>query len=62
MRIVCWQMILIKYHSLFLLKIGKDVTNLLSAAVVIGNLKVKFLTRYLLIQCSPFIMQYLGYI
>ena len=40
MRIVCWQTILMKYHSLFLSKIRKDVENLSSAAVVIGPLKV----------------------
>ena len=32
-----------KYHSLFLWKIGKDVTNLSSAAVVIGALRVNYL-------------------
>ena len=37
MRIVFWQTILMKYHSLFLSKIGKDVV----AAVVIGALRVK---------------------
>ena len=30
-----------KYHSLFFLKIKKDVANLSSAAVVIGDLRVK---------------------
>ena len=40
MRIVCWQMILTKY-SLFPLNISKNVTNLSSAAVVIGPLRVK---------------------
>ena len=27
MRIVCWQSILMKFHSLFILKISKDVTK-----------------------------------
>ena len=40
MRIVCWQTILMKYHSLFHLKIRKDVTNLSSAAVLLGALRV----------------------
>ena len=40
MRIVCWQTILVKYHTLFFSKIGKDVANLSSAAVVIGALRV----------------------
>ena len=35
-------MILMKYHTLFLSKIGKDISrNLSSAAVVIGPLRVK---------------------
>ena len=34
-RNVCWQTILMKYHSLFLSKIRKDVANLSSAAVVL---------------------------
>ena len=41
MKIVCWQTILMKYHTLFLLKIGKVWQNLSSAAVVIGPLRVK---------------------
>ena len=43
MRIVCWQTkqtILMKYHALFLRKSGKISQNLLSAAVVIGALRV----------------------
>ena len=40
MRIVCWQLILMKHHTLFFTKIGKYVTNLLSAAVLIGALMV----------------------
>ena len=37
MRIVCWQTILMKYHTLFLSKIRKDVAKF----VVFGALKVK---------------------
>ena len=33
-------LILMIYHALFFLKIGKDVTNLSSAVVVIGTLRV----------------------
>ena len=44
MRIVCWQMILMKYHTLFFLKLGKMSQNLSSAAVVIGTLRVKEVT------------------
>ena len=40
MRIVCWQTILMLYHTLFLSKIEKDVKKLSSAAVVIGALKI----------------------
>ena len=43
MRIVCWQTILMKYHTNFVLKLGKMVENLLSAAVVIGALRVSTL-------------------
>ena len=39
MRIVCWQTILMKY-TLLLSKIGENVANLLSAAVVIGILRI----------------------
>ena len=41
MRIVCWQTILMKYHTLFFRKLGKMSQNLSSAAVVIGALRVK---------------------
>ena len=41
MRIVCWQTIPMKYHALFLSKIGKISQNLSSAAVVIGALRIK---------------------
>ena len=40
MKIVCWQMILMKYHTFFS-KVGEHVKNLLPAAVVIGALRVK---------------------
>ena len=39
MRIVCWQMNLMKYHTLFFSKI-KISQNVLSAEVVIGPLRV----------------------
>ena len=45
MRIVSWQTILMKYLALFFSKIGKDVKIFLSAAVVIGILRVKSTTR-----------------
>ena len=41
MRIVCWQMILMKNHTLFFRKLGKMSQNLSSAAVMIGALRVK---------------------
>ena len=41
MRIVCWQAILMKYHTLFFQKLGKISHKLSSAAVVIGALRVK---------------------
>ena len=40
MRIVCWQTILMKYHTLFLLKTRGMSQKLLSAAVTIGALRV----------------------
>ena len=46
MRIVCQQTILMKYHTLgFFWKLRKLSWNLLSAAVVIGALKVKTLKK-----------------
>ena len=42
MRIVCWQTILMKYHTLFFRNLGKMLQNLLSAAVVIGALRLSF--------------------
>ena len=42
MRIVCWQTIVMKYHTLFFSKIRKDVEKKMwFAAVVIGALRVK---------------------
>ena len=40
MRIVCWQTILMKYHTLFFSKMGNMSQNLSSAAVVIGTFRV----------------------
>ena len=40
-RIVCWQTILMKYHTLFFSKIRKDVAKFWFATVVIGALRVK---------------------
>ena len=40
MIIVCWQTILMNYHTLFFRKLGKMSQNLSSAAVVIGTLRV----------------------
>ena len=45
MRFVCWQTILMKYHTLFFRKLGKMSQNLSSAAVVIGALRVSVKTR-----------------
>ena len=42
MRIVCWQTILMQYHTLFLSRIGKISQNLSSAAVVVGTLRVRY--------------------
>ena len=47
MRIVCWQAILMKYHTLFFLKLGKMLQNLSSAAVMIGALRVKIVHQHL---------------
>ena len=49
MRIVCWQRILMKYHTLFFRKLGKMSQNLSSAAVVIAiiaALRVKDIVSY----------------
>ena len=40
MRIVCLQTIFMKYHTFLCRKLGKILQNLLSAAVVIGALRV----------------------
>ena len=39
MRIVCWQTILMKFHTIFFFKLGKMSQNLSSVAVVIGALR-----------------------
>ena len=39
--LICWQTILMKYHTLFFRKLGKMSQNLSCAAVVIGALRVK---------------------
>ena len=59
MRIVCWQTILMKYHTLFFSKIRKDVQNLSSAAVVIGALRVK--NKQLIIAINNSITMYFIY-
>ena len=41
MKIDCWQTILMKYHTLLVSKISKDVATFSSAAVLIGALRVK---------------------
>ena len=46
MRIVCWQMSLMNYHTLFFPKFGKMLQNLPSAAVVIGALRVRMGIQY----------------
>ena len=54
MRIVCWQMILMKYHSLFY---SKMLQNLSSSAVVISALSVNYYVTCLclfLFQASPY--------
>ena len=39
MRIVCWQMVLMKYHTFFS-KNKKDVAKIVVAVVVLGILRV----------------------
>ena len=41
MRIVCWQTILMKYHTLFFRKLRKMSHNLPATAVVIGASRAK---------------------
>ena len=41
MRIVCWQTILMNYHTLFFRNLGYMLKKMSSAAVVIGPLRVK---------------------
>ena len=47
MRIICWQTILMTYHTFFFRKFGRMSLNLSSAAVVIGTIRIKsmFLNR-----------------
>ena len=54
MRIVCWQTILLKYHTFFFSKFGKDVLKLSPAAVVIGAVRIKniFIISYMVTQCN----------
>ena len=42
MRIVCWQTILLKYHTLFLSKIRKDVAKFVACCSLIGALRVNY--------------------
>ena len=41
MKIVCWQTILMRYHTLFFRKLGKMSQNVSSAAVVIAVLRAR---------------------
>ena len=64
MRIVCWQTILMKYHTLFFRKLGKMSQNLSSA--VIGALRDKStarnnLTFKIIFTCTWHIYLYLAY-
>ena len=59
MKIVCWQTILMKYHTLFFWKFGKMSQNLSSAAVVIGALRVK--NKQLIIAINNSITLYFIY-
>ena len=66
MRIVCWQTILMKYHTLFFRKLGKMSQNLSSAAVVIGALRDEStarnnLTFKFIFTCTWHIYLYLAY-
>ena len=57
MRIVCWQTILMKYHTLFFWKLEKMSQNLLSAAVVIGALRVNEYCEYFkILNTFPFLL------
>ena len=51
MRIVCWQMILMKYYTLFFRNLRKMLQNLSSAAVVIGALRVDYISGYFDVSC-----------
>ena len=50
-EIVCWQTILMKYHTLSFQQLEKMSQNLPSAAVVIGALRVKGI-YILVIECQ----------
>ena len=52
MRIVCWQMILMKNHTLFFRKLGKMSQNVSFAAVMIGALRVKKFFGWVLSQIT----------
>ena len=45
MRIVSWQKTLMKYHFLFLSKLGKMSQNLSSAAILVGALMINLSQR-----------------
>ena len=60
MRIVCWQTIIMKHHTLFFLKIGKMSQNLSSAAVVICVLMVKYIHQLSLPQSDVWKELYTG--
>ena len=46
MRIFSWQTILMKYNTLFFQKLGKMLQNSSSTAVVIGALRIKFISNW----------------
>ena len=58
MRIVCWQTILLKYHALFLSKLGKMSQNVSSAAVVIGALRVSEWFENTIIHVNDILSKY----
>ena len=64
MRIICWQTILMNFHTLFFRKLGKTSKKLPSAAVLIGALRVKpneFAFTYQSDEPSPFIILGVSY-
>ena len=54
MRIACWQTILMKYHTIFLSKLGKVSQNLSSAAVLITPAK----WSRTVLECSKIILEF----